>query len=208
MCIRDSLPGAPTSGRQTVTVAPVTIGAFVTALAASTYDFDVTIDGGALQTLFIVTAGGETYTALAALMDAMVVGGSVAYSDALSAFVVTSATTGPASSVLVAPGTFGSAGGDLFAALAAADTVMFTFDAPVNGTDFVDSFKVAGDQTQNFNAGYKFTVTRSTGNDGVYSVLDGGSSYAAGFTTIPVNEAVPSAVADGFVEGWSGSVGP
>jgi hypothetical protein len=69
----------------------------------------------------------------------------------------------------------------------------------------VYSFTVAGDQTQNFNPGYKFTVTRSTGNNGVYTVV---SSVYGVATVITVEEVVVSAVVDGFVEGWSPSVGP
>ena len=76
------------------------------------------------------------------------------------------------------------------------------------GAPLLGEFEVADDQSNNFHAGYKFTITRSTGNDGVYTVLDGGSTYAAGFTTIPVNEEVFDGTADGFIEGWSGSVGP
>lgn len=157
------------AGYENVVVAPATLGSFVTALAASTYDFDVRIDGDPTQQLSITTAGGETYNAIAALMSAQVVGGTVAYSSLLSAFVVTSSTTGDASYVTVAAGTFGSVGGDLFAALALADTVTFTFSAPVRG-DTLSSFTITGDQILDFNPGYKFTVANSTGNDGVYTV--------------------------------------
>lgn len=69
-----------------------------------------------------------------------------------------------------------------------------TVGAPGGG-----SFRVAGDVTSQFNAGFRFTVVGSTGNDGVYTVKNGGSSFSAGNTTIPVKENVPSAVADGSV---------
>lgn len=65
------------------------------------------------------------------------------------------------------------------------------------------SFTIAGDHTSNFNAGFKFTVVDSTGNDATYSVKNGGSSYAGGNTTIPVNEAVVDATADGLIISWS-----
>lgn len=123
-------------GYQTVIVSPVTLGISYTFLSADTYDFDVTIDGGPLQQLSITTTnspGFEIYVAIAALMNAVVVGGTVTYSDALSAFVVTSNSTGPVSTVLVAPGTFGSTGGDLFAALAVADSKTLAFSPPVTG---------------------------------------------------------------------------
>lgn len=158
------------SGYENVVVSPATLGSFVTALAADTYDFDVRIDGGPVQQLSITTAGGEDYDAIAALMSAVVVGGTVAYDSFLSAFVVTSSSTGIASYVQVSAGTFGSTGGDLFAALALADTVTFTFSAPVRG-DTLSSFVISGDEVVNFNPGYKFTLLgSSTGNDGIYTV--------------------------------------
>lgn len=70
---------------------------------------------------------------------------------------------------------------------------------------YAGSFTIAGDQTANFNPGYRFTVTRSTGNNGVYTVV---SSVYGASTVITVKEAVPSAVADGFVEAYAASVGP
>lgn len=79
----------------------------------------------------------------------------------------------------------------------------YAITAVVNGIAGVGSFKIAGDQTQNFHAGYRFTVVGSTGNDGVYTVKNGGSSFAAGATTIPVNEAVPDATVDGSVIGYA-----
>jgi len=150
--------GPTTQGTADAAVAPATLGTFVTVLAAATYDFDVTIDGGALQTLSITTVGGETYAAIAALMSAVVVGGSVSYVD--SAFRVTSTTTGPTSAATIAAGTFGSGGGDLFAALVAADTVVITFPAAVNGrgsifaslTDFTAISSISGSGVGDANA--------------------------------------------------------
>jgi len=107
-----------TSGSALVVFSPVTVGTDVPVLPADTYDFDVTIDGG-LQQLSITTVGGEDYNAIAALMDAQVVGGAVTFSNIDSAFSVTSDSTGSGSTVLVGPGTFGSSGGDLFAILEA-----------------------------------------------------------------------------------------
>ncbi len=109
------------------------VGATASAIGAATYDFDVTIDGGGLQTLSVVLAGGETYSAIAGLMSAVVVGGTVAYDDPAFAFRVTSSTPGGSSAATIAAGTAGSGGGDLFAALDAADTVTHTFPAPTAG---------------------------------------------------------------------------
>lgn len=123
---------AATSGTDSVTfsVVPAT-----TLLAAGTYEFDVTIDGGALQQLSIVTAGGEAYAALAVLMDAQVVGGSVTFNT--NTFTVTSDTTGVTSTVVLAAGTSANTGVDLFAALQTADTTVATFNAAVAGTNVV-----------------------------------------------------------------------
>lgn len=120
---------AATAGTDSVTFTG-TIPA-TTALAAGTYGVAVTIDGGTTQQLSIVTTGGETYTALAALMDAQVVGGSVAFDT--NTFTVTSDSTGVTSTVVLAAGTTN----DLFAAVALADTVVAVFNAAVAGTDVV-----------------------------------------------------------------------
>lgn len=138
-----TVTGTPTHpvGRQDIIVAPATLGAFASSIAAATYDFDVTIDGGGLQQLSVVLTGGETYAAIATLMDTQVIGGSTAYDDTLSALVVTSNAPGVGGSVLVAAGTAGSGGGDLFIALAAADTKTFTPSTPILGTN-VTSVKV------------------------------------------------------------------
>ena len=109
---------------QTGTTAPFDPGAV-------TYDFDVTIDGGALQQLSFATVGGETFTQMAALMSAQVVGGSVSFVN--SSFRVTSDTTGVGSSATIANGTAGSGGGDIFAAIDAEQGTTTTFPAPSNG---------------------------------------------------------------------------
>lgn len=121
-----------TAGTDSITFSVVPAN---TALAAGTYDFDVTIDGGALQQLSITTVGGESYAAIAALMDAVVVGGSVSFTT--DTFTVTSDTTGATSTVVFARGTAASTGGDLIAALELADTTIATLNAAVDGTDTV-----------------------------------------------------------------------
>ncbi len=120
-------PGIEVSGFAEAALAGAPAGSVVAGLAANTYDFDVTIDGGALQTLSIILVGGETYDAIAALMNAQVSGGSIEYVS--GAFRVTSANSG-GSSATIAAGTAGSGGGDLFAAL----TPVVSFPAPTAGT--------------------------------------------------------------------------
>lgn len=193
-----------TSGYQTLSIAPARVGTDSPGLAAATYDFDITIDGGVLQQESIVIAGGEDYDAIAALMDAEVTpAATVVFSG--SAFVFTSASTGVTSTILVAAGTAGSGGGDLFAAIEVADTVTITFNAPVAGTaGTVDAFTVDGDQAADFQAGYRFTVSGSTGNDGTYTVAPNGSILLAGPTTqIPTVEQIPDATADGDIVAYA-----
>jgi len=60
-----------------------------------------------------------------------------------------------------------------------------------------DTFKVAGDHTSEYAAGKRIRVTGSTGNDGTYKIAKEGSSLDGSDTLIPVDEDIPSAVADG-----------
>lgn len=59
------------------------------------------------------------------------------------------------------------------------------------------TFTVAGNITASLPTGYSFTITGSTGNDGTYTVAS--ASDVAATTEIIVNEAIPSAVADGNI---------
>lgn len=81
----------------------------------------------------------------------------------------------------------------------------YPITAVVSAGPGLGSFTIAGNQTKDFNPGYRFTVTRSTGNNGVYTVV---SSVFGATTVITVEEAVPNAVADGFIEAYAPSVGP
>ena len=60
-------------------------------------------------------------------------------------------------------------------------------------------FSIDDDWTDRYLAGDTIEITDSTGNDGTYTVSAGGSVFAGGITTIPVDEAVPNAVADGTI---------
>jgi len=60
-------------------------------------------------------------------------------------------------------------------------------------------FSIDDDWTSRYLAGETFEVTGSTGNDGTYTISAGGPVFAAGITTIPVDEAVPNAVPDGKI---------
>lgn len=82
-------------------------------------------------------------------------------------------------------------------------TSIYAINGVTSGVAGSGSFRIATDQTLNFQAGYRFTVINSTGNDGVYTVKNGGSTFGGGNTTIPVNQAVLSAVADGTIEAYA-----
>ena len=73
------------------------------------------------------------------------------------------------------------------------------FEAKLFGIDFVNpsahSFGIRNDFTADFPPAQKFFVENSTGNNKPYSVVS--SSYAAGVTTIVVNETLLSSVVDG-----------
>ncbi|MBA7611821.1 hypothetical protein ES703_19052 [subsurface metagenome] len=71
--------------------------------------------------------------------------------------------------------------------------------AVTDGGAGAGDFGVAGDRSALYLAGQLFVVSGSTGNDGIYTVKAGGATYADGVTTIPVDEAVASAVVDGSI---------
>jgi len=60
-------------------------------------------------------------------------------------------------------------------------------------------FKIKGDQTITYIAALSIKIINSTGNDSTYAVKAGGSTYAGGVTTIPVDEAVADATIDGDI---------
>lgn len=60
-------------------------------------------------------------------------------------------------------------------------------------------FELAGDQTAWFGAGDQLSVIDSTGNDGIYTVASVSYDVPSARTRIIVNEAIPSATADGAI---------
>lgn len=112
--------------------------------ASATYDVDVTFEDGGLQQLAVVIANTDDYDAIAAILDGAVTDGTVAFAG--GAFVFTDDLAGGTSTALVAAGTAGSGGGDLFAAITAeaAGNPAVTFPAPVAGTAIVPEETVIG----------------------------------------------------------------
>lgn len=112
--------------------------AVVPALPSATYDLDVTADSTLRQvaTALLVT---DTWAQIAAKIQVAL--RALTTSTETVAIVngkikVTSATSGIASSILIAAGTAGSGGGDLLAAIdAIGATYVTSLDAPVDGFD-------------------------------------------------------------------------
>lgn len=114
------------------------IGITVPGLASNTYDIDVKPDGGTLRKLHLDILITDSWSVIiskiqAALLTATGGNESVFFYGGLIKFM--SGTAGAASSMLVAAGTFGSAGGDLLAAInALGATYIATLNTPVAGT--------------------------------------------------------------------------
>ncbi|TFH11196.1 MAG: hypothetical protein E4H14_01190, partial [Candidatus Thorarchaeota archaeon] len=195
------------AGYDTFDVTPATLGTFASGIAAATYDFDVTIDGGGLQTLSVILAGGETYNAIAALMAAAVAGGSAAYDDTQSAFAVFSDNkTDTGSAATLAAGTAGSGGGDLFAALALADTKTFTPGAAVPGPG--SNVYVYDQPSGTF---YSDPSNGATSGDAVYIQLGTCANQLYFYDgTIWISTAGGTAAEEGFIRAFIGkdSSGP
>lgn len=110
-----------------------------------------------------------------------------------------------------------SAQTDLSNALAAkaplaSPTFTGTVTAPATTTTYainavnpgLQQFTVTGNARNSLAGGQTFTVSGSTGNNGIYTVSN--ISYSAPNTTITVSEAIPSAVADGNVTNIFGTM--
>lgn len=137
----DGTPIAATAGKAYVTSDVAVAAADVAILAASTgtFYFKVAVDGGAAVEYSIATpAADQSYTAVAALLDAAAglnaAGVTVSFDDANDRFVFTRTTTGATTSVAVTVGTTGT---DVFAQIVTDGTpTAFTVSA-VAGTDAI-----------------------------------------------------------------------
>lgn len=69
----------------------------------------------------------------------------------------------------------------------------------VDGGAGASSFDIAGDKSALYLATLRIVVTGSTANDGIYTVRAAGSSYAAGVTTILIDEDLADATVDGVI---------
>ena len=69
---------------------------------------------------------------------------------------------------------------------------------PITSVDQVNKeFTLSGEWSEFFNEGDEIDITGSTGNDGTYTIVE--AEQLSGITTITVEEAIPSAVADGLI---------
>jgi hypothetical protein len=89
----------------------------------------VATNGAAAAEYSVIIAGATTFTALAALMDTAYTLGTVSFNDATDSFVVTSATVGGVSAVVLSAGTTGV---DLFTQVIADSAVTsVAYNTPV-----------------------------------------------------------------------------
>jgi hypothetical protein len=61
-------------------------------------------------------------------------------------------------------------------------------------------FSIGGNYANVFPEGASVQISNSTGNDGIYTVSEGGAYYSKGNTIIPITEKIPSEEIDGKIE--------
>lgn len=112
---------AETSGHQEIQSLEGFVGSFVPEITAATYDLDVTIDaGGLLQLSFSILTTDDWDGVATKIQSALRTATGSTEDVAINAdgsMQITSATTGASSTVVIAAGTAGSAGGDFLAAI-------------------------------------------------------------------------------------------
>jgi hypothetical protein len=130
---------APVSGYAEITNVD-TLGTFasatVPALASATYDIDITVDGGSVSKLAVALLNSDSWSGIATkIQTALRTATSSTETVTITSgkIRVTSATTGPSSTILIAAGTTGSAGGDLLAVINAVTGYTCSLDTPVAG---------------------------------------------------------------------------
>ena len=194
-----ALPGASLAGYQVVDTGGGHVGADPTGLMndPTVYTASVVVDGGAPQLIDVTGSAAQDYTTLITELQTDTVGATWALVG--GDLRLTSNTTGVTSTIAITDV-------DLFATI----TGFVTINAAVPGTNTSpDSFQVDGNQAADFQSGYRFTVSGSTGNDGVYTVYPTGPIVIGGpLTNIPVVETVPDSTPDGFIVAYAPSVGP
>lgn len=115
--------GDASSGYQEANLTTPILETDLVGAAAATYDFNITVDGGAIQNISIALIGTETYLDLLNLLNIALAGASVVIN--LGDLRFSSNSSGVSSTVLLTAGT-----NDLFAALT---NVFIGFDAAIDG---------------------------------------------------------------------------
>lgn len=120
-------------------------GATVPALASATYDIDITVDG-TIHKLAVALLNTDSWSGICTkIQTALRTATSKLETVAVSGgkIVVTSATDGATSTILIEAGTTGSGGGDLLAAIdAIGATYVVSLDTPVDGTEGTITFQI------------------------------------------------------------------
>ena len=121
------IPGDSSSGLQEVNFLNPIVGDDITGVAAGTYDFQLSVDGGGATVHSITLVGGEDHDAVINLINLVLVGASASIN--LGNIRFTSNSEGFASTILVADGVTLP----LFAALSNAGLGAITYDPAING---------------------------------------------------------------------------
>jgi len=111
---------AATAGWQAIELDTAIVGSAVPEIPAETYDLDVTVDGGSLHQLAFALVATDDWDGVAAKIQTALrtaTGSTEVVAVVDGALRVTSASSGDSSTILIAPGTAGSSGGDFVAAI-------------------------------------------------------------------------------------------
>ena len=175
---------AQSAGLQEISSTPTSfVGATVPAIAAATYDLDIDIDGLGVQQVGVAILITDDWDTIAAAIQAAlrVLTGSTETVQIISGRIrVTSATTGAGSTVDIADGTLGSAGGGLLAYIdASVANMTTTIETAQDGSDDPSVIKEPGNFATTAEAGKTALLTGakfkgSTSGPGlVYVLLEG-----------------------------------
>jgi hypothetical protein len=200
---------ASTAGRQKVEFAPSSMdpaALIPTGLGgspASSYSFDITVDGVGPQIITIDGSLATTPDDLITQLNLAIAAGSPTLAVTASLYdadniIFTSNSIGVSSSVLLSDI-------DLFSSLPGFYTVITDVLAGVAGAGY---FGIPGDYSFHFVSGETFSISGSTGNDGAYTVHASGSTYVGGETRIYVTTTISDSTVDGTFVTTTGIIKP
>lgn len=178
-------------------------GATVPALASATYDLDITVDSTLRQTATALLNTDDWDGIAAKIQAALRALTSSTETVAISGgkIVVTSATEGATSTIVIAAGTAGSGGGDLLAAIdALGATYTTSLDTPVDGTEGTISITIdSSASTTNTTDAFAYQLD-ARGSTGIHKTgLVSSYSTSTGILTISDNAATTELATDDII---------